>query len=140
MARPHEQSLGTDLQWSSGLTNFTYTNWLSGQPNNTCGTAQYTGMLGATNAQPGLWVLANDNGFIAHSTVTNKFYGVAEVDHHDQRRAVLDFRHQYARHHQRAFAKTNGCLYANIVDTNYGRTTFIRPPACSRAMSSSMWR
>ena len=115
--------------WSSGLTNFTYTNWLSGQPNNTCGTAQYTGMLGATNAQPGLWVLANDNGFICDSTATNKFYGVAEVDTIQTNGVQFWISATNTPGTTNlAFANTNGCLYADIVDTNYVAHEIYSPP------------
>ena len=40
----------------------------------------YTFILGPTNAVPGLWVLANNNGFICGSAATNTIYGVVEVD------------------------------------------------------------
>ncbi len=113
-------NLITTYGWSSGLTNFTYTNWLSGQPDNTCGTAQYTGMLGATNAQPGLWVIADDHGNTCVPITTNKFYGVAEVDQIQTNGVQFWISATNTPGTTNlAFANTNGCLYANIVDTNY---------------------
>ena len=88
--------------WSSGLTNTVYTNWANGQPDNICGTANYTFMLGATN-RPGLWTLANNNGFTCaqpadQPTGLRRRRGGQPPA---QRRAVLDFRHQHAGHDER---------------------------------------
>ncbi len=92
--------LNTPFGWSSGETNVTYDNWLATQPLNCDGNRNYTVILGPTNstptnALPGLWVLADNNGFICNSPATNRIYGVVEVsDIPDKRRAVLDFWHQ----------------------------------------------
>ncbi len=129
--------------WSSGLTNVPYSNWLSTQPTNCDGSHEYTAILAdqssPTNALPGLWVLADNNGYICGSPATNRIYGVVEVnDIPDQRRAVLDFRHELdARRHQ----CLQGCLYANIVDTNYvSHEILFRRPACSQPTSISTSR
>jgi len=114
---------GTPLkfEWSSGLTNVPYTNWLAGQPDNACSTADYTGMLGETNTQSGLWVLANDQGFTCSSpTVTNQFYGVAEVDNLQTNGVQFWISATNTPGTTNlAFVGSNGCLYANIVDTNF---------------------
>ena len=70
----------TAFGWISGETN-AYVNWLSSQPLNNSGTRNYTFIQGATNVPSGLWVCANDNGFIQNAPgKMNIVYGVAEVD------------------------------------------------------------
>ncbi len=106
--------------WSSGLTNITYTNWVTGQPLNPDGNHNYTGMLGETNLHAGLWVLATTNGFISGSATTNKFYGVVEVNN-IQTNGVqfwISVTNTPGTTNA-AFVNSNGCLYANIIDTNY---------------------
>ncbi len=114
---------GANFGWSSGLTNFTYTNWLSGQQDNATGAEQYTGMLGETNAQAGLWVSATDNGIIyTNGTlwVTNKFYGIVEVNQIQTNGVQFWISATNTPGTTNLpFASTNGCLYANLVDTNF---------------------
>ncbi|MGA2867684.1 MAG: LamG-like jellyroll fold domain-containing protein [Verrucomicrobiota bacterium] len=116
---------GTDFVWSSGLTNSSnsYVNWLTGQPANANG-ADYTGMLGETNAQAGLWVLATDNGNIDTNGTTlggtNKFFGVVEVNQIQTNGVQFWISATNTPGTTNLpFASTNGCLYANLVDTNF---------------------
>jgi subtilisin-like proprotein convertase family protein len=109
--------------WVSGEAAVLYTNWANGQPANSCGTANYTFMLGSTNA-PGLWTLANNNEVDCSGVLYSNIFGVVEVDALQTNgvqfwisvtntpgtnNAVLDGDgHLY----------TNGCLYANLVDVS----------------------
>jgi subtilisin-like proprotein convertase family protein len=114
-------SLGTKFGWSSGLTNVTYTNWLSGQPLNCDGKRNYTFMRGATNSPSGLWVLADTNGFVCGAlTTTNKIYGVVEVN--EIQTNGVQFWISVTNSMPggtNALVSSNGCLYANIMDTNF---------------------
>jgi subtilisin-like proprotein convertase family protein len=112
--------------WSSGLTNGigSYTNWLGGQPTNCDNNHDYTFMLGDTNNPTGLWVLADTNGFVCGSTNTNTVYGVVEVDQ-IQTNGVqfwISVTNTPGTTNTGFFSSSvgsNGCLYANIVDTNF---------------------
>ena len=68
--------------YSSGLTNVVYTNWANAQPNNSCGGRDDTAILNISSTnQPGLWFLADNNGFTCDSPArTNVIYGVVEVN------------------------------------------------------------
>jgi len=104
--------------WSSGLTNLVYTNWANGQPDNSCVTANYTFIRGNTNA-PGLWTLADNNGFICGSTTNSPVYGVVEVD--DIQTNGVQFWISVTNTPgttNAAFVSSNGCLYANLVDVS----------------------
>ena len=104
--------------WSSGLTNIVYTNWANGQPLNCDNAHSFTFMLGATNAS-GLWTLADNNGFICGSAASNEVFGVVEVN--DIQTNGVQFWISATNTPNTAnapFAASNGCLYANIVDTN----------------------
>ena len=109
--------------YSSGLTNVVYTNWanFNGQPNNTCGTANYTFIINNTNT-PGLWTLADNNGFTCDNpTETNRVYGVVEVN--DIQTNGVQFWISVTNTPDTtnaAFVSSNGCLYANLVDTTNG--------------------
>ena len=109
--------------YSSGLTNVLYTNWANGQPTNSCGTANYTLMLGSTNA-PGLWTLANNNEVDCSGVLYSNIFGVVEVDALQTNgvqfwisvtntpgtnNAILD---------GAGNLYTNGSLYANLVDVS----------------------
>jgi subtilisin-like proprotein convertase family protein len=115
---------GKNFAWSSGLTNITYTNWLSGQPTNCDGNHDYTFMRGDTNSPSGLWVLADTNGFVCNSTNTNTVYGVVEVNQ-IQTNGVqfwISVTNTPGTTNGGFFSSnvgSNGCLYANIVDTNF---------------------
>jgi subtilisin-like proprotein convertase family protein len=109
--------------YSSGLTNVFYANWANGQPTNNCGTANYTFMLGSTNA-PGLWTLANNNEVNCSGVIYSNIFGVVEVDNLQTNgvqfwisvtntpgtnNPILD---------GAGNLYTNGCLYANLVDVS----------------------
>jgi subtilisin-like proprotein convertase family protein len=109
--------LNTPYGWASGETNVTYTNWLATQPLNTDGIRNYTAILSPTNAIPGLWVLADNNGFIYGSPATNRMYGVVEVN--DIPTNGVQFWISGTNWTPGITNVLQGCLYANIVDTNY---------------------
>ena len=120
----------TNFAWSSGQTNITYANWFTNPPGNLnlCGTSIYAGILGATNAQPGLWVLANDNG-VDCNNVTNVFYGVAEVPVIQPNGVQFWISATNTPDSTNApFATAYGSLYANIVDTNFVAHEIYSPP------------
>ena len=111
--------------YSSGLTNVFYTNWANyyGQPDNTCGTASYTLMLGTTNT-PGLWTLTDNQGKDCSGVLYSNVYGVVEVTNLQPNgvqfwisvtntpgtnNPILDGEDNLY---------TNGCLYANLVDVS----------------------
>jgi len=105
--------------WSSGLTNIAYTNWMSGQPDNTSGTRHYTFMRGETNLPASLWMLADNNGFVQGSAATNIVYGVVEVNQIQTNGVqfwVSVTNSMPGGTNQ--LVSTNGCLYANLIDTS----------------------
>jgi choice-of-anchor C domain-containing protein len=101
--------------WSSGSANVPYTNWMAGQPTNCSGADHFVAILGPTNAYPGLWKLYSNLGQTCGET--NQMFGVVEVNEIPTNGV------------QFWISGTNGtpgdanilqgCLYANIVDTNY---------------------
>jgi subtilisin-like proprotein convertase family protein len=117
---------GKNFIWSSGQTNGinSYTNWLTGQPNNGVNSRDYAFMRGDTNLPSGLWVLADNNGFVYGSTATNTVYGVVEVNQ-IQTNGVqfwISVTNTPGTTNTGFFSSSvgsNGCLYANIVDTNF---------------------
>ncbi len=113
-------NIGPSYVWSSGGTNTGYFNWLSGQPDNTCSTAIYTGMLGATNNQAGLWMLVDDQGVACNApNVTNAFYGVAEVPGLQPNGVQFWISATNTPGSTNApFTTAHGALYADIVDTS----------------------
>ncbi|HEX4264762.1 MAG TPA: LamG-like jellyroll fold domain-containing protein [Verrucomicrobiae bacterium] len=109
---------GTNLIWSTGVSNVVYTNWAAGEPTNCSGKAIYTAILGPTNALPGLWTVLDNNGVTCGGT-TNKPFGVVEVNE-IQTNGV-----QFWISVTNSMAATNnpvspgnGRLYANIIGTN----------------------
>ena len=110
--------------WISGETNVTYVNWLSSQPTNCDGTKDFTFMFGGTNPPAGLWALADNYGVVCDSPATNLIYGVAEVDN-IQTNGVqfwISVTNTPGSTNTGFFTGSqgsNGCLYANIVDTNF---------------------
>jgi subtilisin-like proprotein convertase family protein len=128
--------------WSSGLTNIVYTNWANGQPDNTCGTADFTFIVNntTTNApntnSPGLWALANNNGFTcANPATTNVIYGVVEVDELQTNGVQFwisvtntpDATNLLVNADGSILTNT-GCLYANLVDvSNLSHEIFSAP-------------
>jgi hypothetical protein len=117
---------GTGFGWASSSTNFAYTNWLATQPLNCDGTRHFTLMLSPTNTSPGLWALADANGFICGSPSTNLVYGVVEVTSIPTNGVQF-----WISGTNWTLGITNtlqGCLAANIVDTNYMSHWVISPP------------
>ncbi|HEX3857718.1 MAG TPA: LamG-like jellyroll fold domain-containing protein [Verrucomicrobiae bacterium] len=108
------------LVWSGGLTNYTYTNWLSGQPNACTGNEHYTAILGSTNVESGLWVLADDNGIICGVPPTNQVYGVVEVNDIQTNGVQFWISVTNVPGTTNLVTGTNGCLFANLVDVTNG--------------------
>ncbi|HZT21808.1 MAG TPA: LamG-like jellyroll fold domain-containing protein [Verrucomicrobiae bacterium] len=109
---------GAAFGWITGDP-VTYTNWLGGQPNNCDGNHSYTFMLGQTNNQPGLWTLADNNGFICGSSATNLVYGVAEVPDIQSNGVQFWICVTNSPVTGQPLVGGSGCLYADIVDTNF---------------------
>ena len=118
--------------WESGETNY-FANWLTGQPYNPDNTRNFTAILGGTNNPANLWVLADNNGFYgatnATGPATNKFYGVVEVNEIQTNGVQLwvSFTNSVATNSDGTsqLVSTNGCLYANLVDTTNGNHELI---------------
>ncbi len=117
-------TFGINFGWIDGETNVPYTNWdfNDGQPNNNCGPEDYTFMYGETNIQAGLWTAADTNGFTCGNlaNITNIVYGVVQVTN-IQTNGVqfwISVTNTPGTTNA-AFVNSNGCLYANIVDTNF---------------------
>jgi len=111
---------GQNFSWSTGDSNIGYTNWDIGQPTN-CGVAHYVAILGPTNSHPGNWTMLDNDGLTC-SGVTNKPFGVVEVDE-IQTNGV-----QFWISVTNASTPGNGRLYANIFDTNGVPHEFFSPP------------
>jgi subtilisin-like proprotein convertase family protein len=109
----------TNFAWSSGLTNPAYFNWLSSQPTNCNGNNIYTVMLGLTNGQPGLWMLMDNTGHTC-TLLTNNNYGVVEVDELQPNGVQFWVSVTNAPGTTNLVVGTNGCLFANLVDTTNG--------------------
>lgn len=105
--------------WSSGVTNVAYSNWLPGEPTNCSGNAFYTLILGATNAEPGLWTKADDSGATCGSA-TNRAYGVVELYDIPTNGVQLWVSVTNSPATGNGILSSNGCLYANLVDTTNG--------------------
>ena len=110
----------TNFTWSSGLTNPTYFNWQTSQPTNCSGADYYTTMLGSTNGQPGLWILADNTGHTCSLPLTNRNYGVVEVDQLQPNGVQFWISVTNVPGTTNFVAGTNGCLFANLVDTTNG--------------------
>jgi subtilisin-like proprotein convertase family protein len=115
--------------WSSGLTNIVYTNWANGQPLNCDSAHGFTFMFGNTNT-PGLWTLADNKGFTCDNPAkTNQVYGVVEVN--DIQTNGVQFWISATNTPgttNAAFVSSNGCLYANLVDTTNGSHEIFSAP------------
>ena len=107
---------GVNYGWISGSTS-TYTNWLASQPVNCDGAHKFTLMLSPASGEPGLWALANDNGLICNSSATNKSFGVVEVANIPTN--GVQFWVSGTNNTPGITNYLQGCLYANLVDTNY---------------------
>ncbi|HXI69856.1 MAG TPA: S8 family serine peptidase [Verrucomicrobiae bacterium] len=110
----------TNYVWSSGLTNTGYFNWQTNQPNLCTGTEHYTAMLGLTNALPGLWFEADNNGRSCTIPPTNKLFGVVEVPELLPNGVQFWISVTNAPGTTNFVTGTNGCLFANLVDTTNG--------------------
>ncbi len=111
----------TNYVWSSGLTNNAgYFNWQTNQPGLCTGNERYTAMLGATNALPGLWFVADNNGNSCTFPPTNKMFGVVEVPQLQPNGVQFWISVTNAPGTTNLVAGTNGCLFANLVDTTNG--------------------
>ena len=104
--------------YSSGLTNVVYTNWANAQPANCDGNEFYTAIVTATNAESGLWVLANNNGISCPTPTTNIAYGVVEVNNLQTNGVQLWISVTNTPGTAHSLLASNGCLYADIVDTS----------------------
>jgi subtilisin-like proprotein convertase family protein len=102
----------TNYMWSSGQTNVFYTNWVSGQPFNCTPTSIYTAIINPTNLQPGLWTLADDTGRTCWQSQSNHIFGVVEVNEIQTNGVQLWVSIT------NSVISSNGCLYADIVDTS----------------------
>lgn len=107
-------SVGFNLNWSAGGS-VVYTNWSQGQPTNCNGRANYTAILGATNALPGLWSVLDNSG-VSCTGVTNRPFGIVEVN--DIQTNGVQFWISVTNTMTNGVIPGNGRLYANIFDTN----------------------
>ena len=105
--------------WTSGETSF-YANWLTGQPLNCTGNDHYTIMLGATNAQPGLWMLRSNNGNTCGIANAPEAFGVVELDALPANGVQLWVSVTNSPATGNAILSSNSCLYANLVDITNG--------------------
>ena len=123
-------AFGVTFSWVSGQTNVPYTNWVANQPNNQCGPEDYTFMYGNTNLSAGLWTAADTNGFVCGlPNVTNIVYGVVEVTNLQTNGVQFWISVTNTPGTTNApFVNSNGCLYANIVDTNFVSHEVISAP------------
>ncbi|HTX21011.1 MAG TPA: LamG-like jellyroll fold domain-containing protein [Candidatus Aquilonibacter sp.] len=102
--------------YSSGLTNVTYTDWATGQPDECNGNEHYVAIVTATNALSGLWVVADNNGVSCTTPATNTAYGVVEVDDLQTNGVQLWISVTNTPGTTNSLVSSNGCLYADLVD------------------------
>ena len=102
--------------WSSGYTNLPFTNWAPAQPLNCSGSDYYVAILGPTNNYSGLWQLEDNLGRTCGNPPTNPIYGVVEVATIPTN--GVQFWISGTNWTPGATNTLQGCLYANIVDTN----------------------
>jgi subtilisin-like proprotein convertase family protein len=115
-------TLGGSFGYLSGVTNVTYFNWLSTQPNETCdGPVYYTFLFGNTNTYRGLWTLANYQGFTCDDpTNTNVVYGVVEVTNQMTNGVQFWISVTNVPGTTNVIMANTGCLFANLVDITNG--------------------
>jgi len=106
--------------WTSGETT-PYANWLTGQPAD-CNGNHYAVMLGATNTEAGLWTVSDNAGtnFCGAISSTNGACGVVELDDIPTNGVQLWVSVTNSPATGNALLSSNGCLYANLVDTTNG--------------------
>jgi subtilisin-like proprotein convertase family protein len=120
--------LGGDYGYVSGYTNLAYQNWMFLQPTNCDGSRSYTlifsptnYLYSPTNSYPGLWALANNNGFICGApTATNTVYGVVEVTNLQPPGVQLWVSVTNVPGTTNLLMTQTGCLFANLVDSTNG--------------------
>lgn len=104
------------FHWIGGSTNLSYMNWVPGAQSITCSNLDlFTAIMGPTNAYPGLWELLDNSGQLCGNPPPNPVYGVVEVP------AIPTNGVQFWISGTNWTGATNalqGCLSANIVDTN----------------------
>jgi subtilisin-like proprotein convertase family protein/sugar lactone lactonase YvrE len=114
--------------WVDGNTNVSYTNWMFLQPSNFDGTRSYTlifsptnYLYSPTNSYPGLWALADNNGFVyGADTATNTVYGVVEVTNLQPNGVQLWVSITNVPGTTNLIMTNRGCLFANLVDSTNG--------------------
>jgi len=117
------------FRWSDGGTNVPYANWSPGEPTASivgCPADRFVAIMGPTNSYPGLWNLEGNNRQACGQPPVLPIYGVVEVP------AIATNGVQFwISGTNWTPGETNtlqGCLYANIVDTNYGSHVIISQP------------
>jgi alpha-tubulin suppressor-like RCC1 family protein/subtilisin-like proprotein convertase family protein len=114
--------------WVDGRTNVSYTNWMFLQPTNCDGSRSYTlifsptnYLYSPTNSYPGLWALANNNGFVCGApTATNIVYGVVEVTNLQTNGVQFWVSITNVPGTTNVIMTNTGCLFANLVDITNG--------------------
>ena len=106
--------------YSSGVTNSSYFNWATNQPDNCNGNQEYAAIMTATNAESGLWKLADNNGTTCAPPYSNIVYGVAEVDALQPNGVQFWMSVTNQPGTTNNLVSSNGCLYANLVDVTNG--------------------
>jgi alpha-tubulin suppressor-like RCC1 family protein/subtilisin-like proprotein convertase family protein len=117
-----------DYGFVDGYTNVAYTNWMFLQPTNCDGTRNYTLVFGPTNylysptnSYPGLWALADNNGFVCGApTATNIVYGVVEVTNLQTNGVQFWISVTNPAYSTNIIMTNSGCLFANLMDTTNG--------------------
>jgi subtilisin-like proprotein convertase family protein len=107
----------TPFAWSGGSTNVAYTNWMPGQPVSQCASDNYVTILGPTNTYAGLWRTVGNTRLACKVQPTLPIYGVVEVPNLPTN--GVQFWISGTNWTPGVTNALQGCLYANIVDTNY---------------------
>ena len=122
--------------YSSGNTNAPYTDWADLQPTNCDGFTSYTLVYGPTNylfaptnSYPGLWALADNDGFVCGSPdVTNIVYGVVEVTNLQPNGVQFWISVTNVPGQTNLIMTNSGCLFANLVDATNGSHIIFSAP------------
>ena len=132
----------TNFAWSGGQSNVVYANWAAAEPTNCSSSDIYTAILGQTNAFPGLWVLennsgTNNNGVTCGVAATNQTYGVVEVEEIQTNGIRFWISVTNSPGMTNLLVSSNGCLYANLVDTTNGWHEIFSAPGL---VQSNVWQ
>jgi subtilisin-like proprotein convertase family protein len=119
---------GATFAYASGLTNLAYTDWATNQPDNCNGNQFYVAIITATNAQSGLWEMADTNGRTCVPPFTNLIYGVAEVPALQTNGVQFWISVTNIPGTTNTITSSNGCLYANLVDITNGSHIIFSAP------------